>query len=56
MVVSEKRTAENAAALKVETLLGRIAELFTNYAAALIGTMVLLLLGAAYSVIPPPPM
>ncbi|MDE0868560.1 MAG: ABC transporter ATP-binding protein [Aquiluna sp.] len=53
MVDTEKRKAENAAAPKVENLLGRIAELFTNHRGALIGTIVLVLLGAGLSVIPP---
>ena len=53
MVDTDKRKAENAAAPKVENLLGRIAELFTNHRGPLIGTIVLVLLGAGLSVIPP---
>ncbi|MEZ7857087.1 MAG: ABC transporter ATP-binding protein, partial [Aquiluna sp.] len=53
MVDTDKRKAENAAAPKVENLLGRIAELFTNHRKPLIGTIILVLLGAGLSVIPP---
>ncbi|MFK4731365.1 ABC transporter ATP-binding protein [Agromyces mediolanus] len=45
--------AENAEAPKIPNLLGRIAELFAPHRAALITTIVLVLIGAALSVIPP---
>ena len=53
MVDTEKRKAENAAAPKVENLLGRIAELFANHRGPLILTVILVLVGAGLSVIPP---
>ncbi|WP_372459664.1 ABC transporter ATP-binding protein [Agromyces cavernae] len=45
--------AENAEAPKIPHLLGRIAELFAAHKLALITTVVLVLIGAALSVIPP---
>ncbi|MCM3658629.1 ABC transporter ATP-binding protein/permease [Agromyces mediolanus] len=45
--------AENAEAPKIPNLLGRIAELFAPHRAALVTTVVLVLIGAALSVIPP---
>ncbi|WP_285465363.1 ABC transporter ATP-binding protein [Agromyces sp. NBRC 114283] len=45
--------AENAQAPKIPNLLGRIAELFAPHRAALVTTIVLVLIGAALSVIPP---
>lgn len=45
--------AENAEAPKIPHLLSRIAELFAPHRAALITTVVLVLVGAALSVIPP---
>jgi len=45
--------AENAQAPKIPNLLGRIAELFAPHRAALVTTVVLVLIGAALSVIPP---
>jgi ATP-binding cassette subfamily B protein len=53
MVDSDKRKAENAEAPKVENLLKRIAALFENHRGALIGTVILVLIGAALTVIPP---
>ncbi len=53
MVDPDKTKQENADAPKVENLLGRIAELFENHRVTLIGTVVLVLLGAGLSVIPP---
>jgi ATP-binding cassette subfamily B protein len=53
MVDPDKTKQENADAPKVENLLGRIAELFENHRLTLIGTVVLVLLGAGLSVIPP---
>lgn len=53
MVDPDKTKQEIADAPKVENLLGRIAELFANHKLALIGTVVLVLLGAGLSVIPP---
>ena len=53
MVDLEKRRAENAAAPKIENLLGRIAGLFINHRVPLIATVVLVLIGAGLSVIPP---
>jgi len=53
MVDTEKRKAENAAAPKVENLLGRIAELFINHRGPLIVTVILVLVGAGLTVIPP---
>lgn len=49
----DKTKEEIANAPKVENLLGRIAELFENHKLSLIGTVVLVLLGAGLSVIPP---
>jgi ATP-binding cassette subfamily B protein len=53
MVDPDKTKQEIADAPKVENLLGRIAELFENHKLSLIGTVVLVLLGAGLSVIPP---
>ena len=53
MVDPDKTKQEIADAPKVENLLGRIAELFANHKLSLIGTVVLVLLGAGLSVIPP---
>ena len=53
MVDPAKRRAENAAAPKVENLLGRISELFVNHRVTLAGTIILVLIGAGLSVIPP---
>ena len=49
----EAQRAENAEAPKIPHLLGRIAELFEPHKAALVATVVLVLAGAALSVIPP---
>ena len=53
MVDPDKTKEEIANAPKVENLLGRIAELFANHKLSLIGTVILVLLGAGLSVIPP---
>jgi ATP-binding cassette subfamily B protein len=53
MVDPDKTKEEIANAPKVENLLGRIAELFVNHKLPMIGTVVLVLLGAGLSVIPP---
>ena len=53
MVDPDKTKQEIADAPKVENLLGRIAELFANHKLSLIGTVILVLLGAGLSVIPP---
>jgi len=45
--------AENAEAPRIPNLLGRIAELFAPHRSALIVTIVLVLIGAALSVVPP---
>lgn len=49
----DAQRAMNAAAPKIPDLLGRIAGLFRPHRTAIIGTVVLVLLGAALSVIPP---
>jgi ATP-binding cassette subfamily B protein len=53
MVDTQKRREENAAAPKVENLLKRIAELFRNHRGPLIATVILVLLGAGLTVVPP---
>lgn len=49
----EAQRAANAEAPRVPNLLGRIAELFAPHKAALITTVVLVLIGAALAIIPP---
>lgn len=49
----EAQRAANAEAPRVPNLLGRIAELFAPHKAALIATVVLVLVGAALAIIPP---
>ncbi|BDZ54186.1 ABC transporter ATP-binding protein [Agromyces marinus] len=49
----DAQRAENAAAPKIPHLMRRIAELFAPHRAALVVTVVLVLVGAALSVIPP---
>ena len=53
MVDTEKRRAENAAAPKIEHLLRRISELFVGHRVALTTTVVLVLVGAGLTVVPP---
>jgi ATP-binding cassette, subfamily B, bacterial len=50
---AEVQRAENAQAPRIPNLVGRIAELFTPYRAPLIGTLVLVLVGAAINVVSP---
>ncbi|MEN9608078.1 MAG: hypothetical protein RLZZ06_9, partial [Actinomycetota bacterium] len=49
----DKIRERNAEAPKIENLLGRIADLFKPHRTALIGTVILVLIGAGLSVIPP---
>ncbi|WP_082601001.1 ABC transporter ATP-binding protein [Agromyces sp. Root81] len=49
----EAQRAANAEAPKIPNLLGRIAELFAGHTAALVTTVVLVLIGAALAIIPP---
>ena len=49
----DKIRQRNAEAPKIENLLGRIFELFAPYRTALIGTCVLVLIGAGLAVLPP---
>ena len=50
---TDKIRQRNAEAPKIENLLGRIFELFAPYRTALIGTCVLVLIGAGLAVLPP---
>ncbi|MGW9631968.1 ABC transporter ATP-binding protein [Agromyces sp. NPDC055520] len=50
---AEAQRAANAEAPKIPNLLGRIAELFAPHKAALVTTVVLVLIGAALAIIPP---
>ncbi|NYG22304.1 ATP-binding cassette subfamily B protein [Agromyces hippuratus] len=52
-VDEDAQRAANAEAPKIPNLLGRIAELFAGHKAALITTVVLVLIGAALAIIPP---
>ena len=53
MIDRDKRREQNAAAPKIDHLLRRISSLFEDHRGALTGTVILVLIGAGLSVLPP---